>query len=241
MYSITLAGETLCVITAAGQTGELYRNSSTITWDNLIKEMFASVGLSLTSIDNMFSESREETGSLNSKVPTRSPSEMTSEFHRQQLTSAANADKIDKRIIPSLEKNLSWNNLKQHQACIRTSGESITLSLWEWCNEVIIKGATTAYYGPKIFEINPNLLQAMMTWEATNWKLFYKLPGFMARDMTSAKNEFIETLYKYFDTPREERTDVLYFVKAMEDELRAAGLSNREAAGIHMLHLWASV
>ncbi|KAI9640837.1 hypothetical protein NHQ30_010678 [Ciborinia camelliae] len=239
LYSITLAGETLCVITGANEIGELYRNSSTITWDNLIKQMYTFVGLSPRSIVSMFGEDHEKPASKDSKVPTRSAHEMTSEYHRQQLLSGANLENLVQQIIPGLQKNLSWDTLKQHPACVRKSGDSVTLSLWEWCNEVIITGSTTAYYGHKIFELNPNLLQAMMTWEATNWKFMYQLPGFMSRDMTDAKNEFIDTLCKYFETPKEERSDVLYFVTAMEDEMRAAGLSNRETAGIHMLHLWA--
>ncbi|KAJ8068357.1 hypothetical protein OCU04_003919 [Sclerotinia nivalis] len=163
LYSITLAGQTLCVITGAHEIGELYRNSSTITWDNLIKEMYSFVGLSPRSIDSMFSENHEKQAFKDSKVPTRSAHEMTSEYHRQQLLSAANSEKIVQRIIPGLERNLSWNTLKQHPACVRKSANSITLSLWDWCNEVIVKGSTTAYYGPKIFEINPNLPQAMMS------------------------------------------------------------------------------
>ncbi|KAM0169429.1 hypothetical protein ACHAPF_009998 [Botrytis cinerea] len=61
----------------------------------------------------------------------------------------------------------------------------------------------------------------------------------MARDMIDARSEFIDTLCKYFETPKKDRSDALYFVKAMEKEMRAAGLGDREAAGIHMLHLWA--
>ncbi|TGO63215.1 hypothetical protein BCON_0014g00040 [Botryotinia convoluta] len=162
---------------------------------------------------------------------------MTFEYHRQQLLTAANAENLVQRMIPGPEKNLSWNILRKHPACIRTSRDSITLSLWEWCNEVIIKSSATAYYGSKIFEINPNLLQAMISWEATNRKFMYKLPDFMARDMIDARGEFIDTLCKYFETPKKDWSNALYFVKAMEEEMRAAGLSDRETAGIHLLHL----
>ncbi|KAM0161258.1 hypothetical protein ACHAPG_002461 [Botrytis cinerea] len=235
----SVEGETLCVITKANDIQELYRNSSTITWDNLIKDMYSFVGLSPRSISQMWGESHEQLATINSKDPIRSAHEMTSEYHRQQLLTAANAENLVQRIVPSLEKSLSWNILRQHPACVRTSGDSITLSLWEWCNEVIIKSSATAYYGNKLFDINPNLLQAMMSWEATNWKLMYKLPDFMARDMIDARSEFIDTLCKYFETPKKDRSDALYFVKAMEEEMRAAGLGDREGAGIHMLHLWA--
>ncbi|KAF5871214.1 putative cytochrome p450 protein [Botrytis fragariae] len=78
-----------------------------------------------------------------------------------------------------------------------------------------------------------------MAWEATNWKSMYKLPDFMGQDMISARSEFIDTLCKYFETPRKDRSDSLYFVTTMEEEIRAAGLSDRETAGIQMLHLWA--
>lgn len=203
--------------------------------------MYSFVGLSPRSIDSLFREDHEKPASIDSNVPTRSAHEMTSEYHRQQLQSAANFENLIQQIIPGVQENLSWDTLKQHPSCVRKSGDSVTLSLWEWCNEVIIKGSTTAYYGPQIFELNPNLLQAMMKWEATNWKFMYKLPGFMARDMIDAKNEFIDSLCKYFETPKDERSDVVHFVTAMEDEMRAAGLSDRETAGVHMLHLWASV
>ncbi|KAF7926274.1 uncharacterized protein EAE98_006569 [Botrytis deweyae] len=236
LYSITLAGETLCVITGVSDIQELYRNSSTITWDNLIKDMYSFVGLSPRSISQVWGETHEQ---LTPKNHTRSAHEMTSEYHRQQLLTAVNSENLVQQIIPGLEKSLSWNILRKHPACIRTSGDSITLSLWNWCNEVIIKSSATAYYGPKIFEINPNLLQAMMSWEATNWKFMYKLTDFMARDIINARSEFIDTLCKYFETPKKDRSDALYFVTAMEEEMRAAGLSDRETAGIHMLHLWA--
>ncbi|PQE17132.1 cytochrome P450 protein [Rutstroemia sp. NJR-2017a BBW] len=61
----------------------------------------------------------------------------------------------------------------------------------------------------------------------------------MARDMMDAKNEVIDTLCRYFETPQEERPGMLHFVTAMEAKMRSSGLSNRETAGIHMLHLWA--
>ncbi|KAF7889119.1 hypothetical protein EAF00_009419 [Botryotinia globosa] len=195
--------------------------------------------LSSRSISRIWGEIYEQLASIDSKNPTRSAHEMTSEYHRQQLLTAANAENLIQRIVPRLEKSLSWNILRKHPACMRTSGDSITLSLWGWCNEVIIRSSATAYYGPKIFETNPNLLQAMMSWEATNWKFIYKIPGSMARDMINARSEFIDTLCKYFETPKKDRSDALYFVKAIEEEIRGAGLSDREIAGIHMLHLWA--
>ncbi|TGO32885.1 hypothetical protein BHYA_0281g00080 [Botrytis hyacinthi] len=239
LYSITLAGETLCVITGANDIQELYRNSSTITWDNLIKDMYSFVGLSPRSISQVWGETHEQLATSDSKNPTQLAHEMTSEYHRQQLLTAVIAENLVQRIIPGLDKSLPWNILSKHPACIHTSGDSITLSLWEWCNEVIIKSSVTACYGHKIFEINPNLLQAMMSWEAKNWKFMYKLPEFIARDIINARSEFIDTLCKYFETPKEDRSDALYFVKVMEEEIWAAGLSDHEIAGIHMLHLWA--
>ncbi|PQE17136.1 cytochrome P450 protein [Rutstroemia sp. NJR-2017a BBW] len=59
LYSITLAGETICVITGGDDIGELYKNTSTIIWENLIKDMYKFVGLSPKSINGIFSEDRE--------------------------------------------------------------------------------------------------------------------------------------------------------------------------------------
>ena len=120
-----------------------------------------------------------------------------------------------------------------------STDDSITLSLWSWCNEALINGTTKAFFGKKIFEINPNLLESNIVWERTSWKYMYKLPRFLANDMYTAKDEIVDTLRKYFDSPKEERDDALYFVTSVEDELRACNLDNGEIARILMLHHWA--
>ncbi|KAF5871215.1 putative nadph-dependent 1-acyldihydroxyacetone phosphate reductase protein [Botrytis fragariae] len=149
LYSITLAGGHLCVITGASDIQELYRNSSTITWNNLIKDMYSIVGLSPRSISQVWNKTHEQLATSDSKKSTRSAHEMTSEYHRQQLLTAVNAENLVQRIIPGLEKSLSWNILRKHPACIRTSGESITLSLWNCATRLSSRAQPTYITDPK--------------------------------------------------------------------------------------------
>jgi hypothetical protein len=198
------------------------------------------MGVSQKSIDNMWETVSSTKQSSRSSRAVRAPHEMIEEYHRQQLHPGEKFDMlINERILPNLKRKLTWDALKAHPACMRCSDHSITFSLWEWCNEALINGTTSAYFGKKIFEINPGLLKANMVWERTSWKYMYKLPRFLAKDMFNAKDEIVATLRKYFEAPKEERRDALYFVGAVEDELRACGLSSDEIARITMLHHWA--
>ncbi|KAH8597093.1 hypothetical protein B0O99DRAFT_651000 [Bisporella sp. PMI_857] len=135
---------------------------------------------------------------------------MIKEYHRQQLHPG---DKF--------QAKLSWDGIKSRLACRSSTANSIAFSLWDWCNEVLINGTTSAYYGKKIFEINLDLLKANKAWERSSWKYMYKLPQLLAKDMFSAKDEIVTTLRKYLESPKEERADALCFVTAIEDELRA--------------------
>ncbi|PQE17138.1 hypothetical protein CJF30_00003828 [Rutstroemia sp. NJR-2017a BBW] len=56
---------------------------------------------------------------------------MTSEYHRQQLLSIANYEILLQCLIPGLQKNLSWNVLKQyslHSLCGRGAMKSLSMA-----------------------------------------------------------------------------------------------------------------
>jgi hypothetical protein len=197
-------------------------------------------GVSAANVKKLWDLPSPEKKALNSRV--RAPNAMILEYHWQQLSPGDKYDNLmDRHIVPDLQKALNWETLRKHTACLKTATDSVTISLHDWCAETFISNLIRAYCGRKIHEINPNLLKANLVWENTSWKFLYQLPGIFSRDMNSARNEFNQTLQAYFELPRAERQDANDFVTSVEDEMRAAGLNNRELAGVMMLHFWAYV
>lgn len=173
--------------------------------------------------------------------PKARPShEMVREYHRQQLQQGVRVNiLLTETLIPSLDRNICWENVQAHPACLNGSTGSVTISLWEWCADIFINGITSAYYGERLTEIAPDLLRPYLVWESTSWKYMYRLPNFLSRDMLAAKDEIIDSFHNYFKTPKSKRTDATWYVPVVEDELRQCGLSSDEIARINMLLHWA--
>lgn len=234
-----MAGNSIFIVTSPDDLTEIYKNTTTVSQRTFVRGMYTWMGIRPQIIEKMW-ETPSAGKSLSSSRGALPAFDMIKAYHRQQLHAGDNFEELmNQRIIPGLKNKLVWDEIKTHDSCIRSSDDSITFSFWEWCSEAVINGSTRAYFGKKIFEINPDLLKSNVAWERSSWKYVFKLPPFLSRDMINAKEEIVRTLREYFETPKEERTDALFFVGAVEDELRATGLNSDEIARVVMLHHWA--
>ena len=167
--------------------------------------------------------------------------EMIQEYHRQQLLPGEKPNAmLEQRIYDRIKSFLWYGNLSKNSNLPgNDTAGTLKVSLQELCAQMFIEGLTDAYLGHLIWEIRPDLLKSSLVWERTNWKYLYQLPGFMSKDMLHAKNEIVEAFSHYFKAPKEDRKDSVFFVSAVEQELRECDLSNEEIAQIFMLHHWA--
>lgn len=203
--------------------------------------MYTWMGISTESISSMWqTPAQQPDDETNDPHATKAPHEMIEEYHKRQLLSVDNLESLSRdHLLAELQRTLTWSQMGLHPSCTHKTAESITFSLWAWCNHLFIEGFTKAYYGEQILALNPRLLAANQIWERTSWKYIFKLPRLLAGDMFSAKDEIVETFRRYFELPPSERADANYFVGAVEDELRACELSHAEIARVNMLHHWA--
>lgn len=239
-YLITLAGESIYVLTSPRDVADVYKNTLTISWYDSIRDLYRWIGLSPSSIEKMWSAPSIEKKHLNPKA--RPSHEMVVEYHRQQLLPGSKVNiLLAEKLIPSLCRSICWESVEAHPACLKTSTDSVTISLWNWCAETFIIGTTSAYYGERLSKMAPDLLKPFLIWESTNWKYMYRLPSSLSGDMLAAKDEIIDTFHNYFKTSESKRKDAIWYVGVVEDELRQSGLGSDEIAKINMLLHWAYV
>ena len=120
------------------------------------------------------------------------------------------------------------------------SGETdgVTLSLYDWCANVLVSAATAAFFGKSLLKTHPDLVQEFNAFDDDSWMLTYHYPRFLTRNVYSAKNKITEALMQYLQLPLPERSGACYHVRTQEAGQREAGLSDRDIAIVLQMFHW---
>ena len=98
--------------------------------------------------------------------------------------------------------------------------------------------ATRAFFGDRLLELEPELLQSFFDFDDNSWKLTYKLPGFLSKEVTAAKQKGIDALTRYFQLAKEERPGEAWLVRTLEAEMRHVGIQEPDIAAFIMIFYW---
>ncbi|KAJ3571853.1 hypothetical protein NPX13_g5238 [Xylaria arbuscula] len=238
-YSVWIAGARIYICPSPDDVAGLYRNTTTISYHNIIKDMYRWIGISQDGFDKMFTLDESARHNIDLAQP-QAPAIMVNEYHRRQTKPGALFDDLlHQRLIPRVNESLKAVSSCSSPAIVQNSADGVTVSLLQLCTELFLRGTTTSFLGEKIWEVNPNLLDSFMVWERTNWKYMFQMPDIISRDMLQARDGIINTFVEYLTIPANERSDSNYFVKSIETMMRDVDCSREDMARVLMLHFWA--
>ncbi|KAL8784501.1 MAG: hypothetical protein Q9213_003938 [Squamulea squamosa] len=238
-FSITVGGQCIYVITSTADVEELYKNTTSLSWEVFVQDLYRWIGFSPRAIQDLWQPPTARLKKLNSEriLP---PNEMMMEYHRRQLRPGDHMEIMSRSMIDHIQGRVTWEGLKESQIGISQGSESSSkISLYELTSHVFIRSLTEIYWGKRIFEMDPNFLQIFAVWEKTNWKYVYQIPRLLSRDMYRARDRLIEAFTRYFSLPKSQRSDAAWFIPRAEAEMRDIGLDDRDLGRAHMLQNWA--
>ncbi|KAL8738485.1 MAG: hypothetical protein Q9181_000741 [Wetmoreana brouardii] len=227
------------VLTSTTDVEDLYENTTTLSWEVFVQDLYRWMGFSPRAIQDLWQLPADRPRILN---PERilPPNEMMMEYHRRQLRSGDHMEILSRSMTDHIQRKVTWEGLEESQIGISRGSESSSkISLYELTSHVFNRSLTEIYWGKKIFETDPNLLQTFALWEKTNWKYVYQIPHLLSRDMYRARDQLIEAFTRYFGLPKSQRSDAAWFIPRAEAEMRDTGLDDRDLGRAHMLQHWA--
>ncbi|KAI1159807.1 putative cytochrome P450 oxidoreductase [Nemania serpens] len=238
-YAISVAGLTTYVVTEASHVGEIYRNADTLSYDEFVQAMMRILGNSEPSVKAMFTPlPKDKKGFPN---PHGKPlGILFREMHIHQLYPGENLTSLETRFQEFFDVHLNLD--KMAETCsyaIRKTSQSIVLPLTQWCSDYFVRGGQSAYFGPKLAEIDPSLTDAFIVFDELSYQVIYQYPPFLARKMLSARDRVLRGLKEYLELDHDHRSEEVWFVKAMEAEMRAIGMNQEDMAIATMTIYWA--
>jgi hypothetical protein len=162
------------------------------------------------------------------------------EYHKRQLLPGSKEfdTLLQEKLIPAISEALTLAYIENYFSS-DAAEQGITVSLLDMCEEIFIRHTGDIFFGTDMWKNNPDLFDAFKIWERKNWKFLFGMPGFLSRDMLSARDNIVAHYKRYFETPPGERYGASYYIKATEKMLREIGCSEKDMASMFMLHFWA--
>ncbi|KAK9423449.1 putative Cytochrome P450 [Seiridium unicorne] len=238
-YSVWIAGTRIYICSSPDDVASLYRNTTTISYHNVIKDMYRWIGVTEDGFNKMFTVEPASKHNIGMPHP-QAAAIMINEYHRRQTKPGELFDDLlHKRFIPGINLALDRVANGDSPAVVGGAKNATTVSLLGLCTDVFLRGTTTAFLGQRIWEVNPRLLDSFALWERTNWKYMFQMPNAISGDMLRSRDGIIDSFVKYLKVPVGERTDSNDFTKSVEAMMRDVGCCEQDMARIFMLHFWA--
>ncbi|KAI4207764.1 MAG: hypothetical protein LQ348_000460 [Seirophora lacunosa] len=236
-FGVTVAGQTLYVVTSLEYVPVIYRNTSTLTFDDFVRDMMLSVGASEDGVQKMWESPRYDNSGTQRlhKVLAHAGED----YYRQKFHPGDHLGDLWMNIQQRIEQNMKWDNISPHCTIQEPFGKNEkTLSLLLWCQSTLLSSVTNAVFGPKLLQLEPALLRSFVTFDDNSWKLTYKLPRFIAQEVYDGKDHIISAFKKYFALPASEREGRSWVVQMLESEMRGIGVREQDMAALFVMPFW---
>lgn len=228
---------TFYVVTQIKHSAEVYRNSETLSFEEFVQGLMRINGNDESTIKAVYSPlPADKAGFPNPHGDSLGV--LAQKMHAHQLHPGENLVTLQKLVKVWIDKHANLGDLSKFPSAVSKGSKSIEVPLYWWCSETFIQLGQDVYFGETLSKIDPDLPAAFLTFDELIWKMLYRYPSFLSTDMTTARNQVIHSLDKYFRVPQSERKgEIAWLVTAMEDEMRAIGVEGENLAVV-VFHLY---
>ena len=226
------------MLTKASDVAEAYRNIRTLSFNVFVQEMLKTAGNSPFCVESMYKPlPADKAGFPN---PNSKPlATLARDMHLQQLYPGKYLDKLGQDFDKWFDRHLHVDNILDQCVYARaTEGKSIVMPLMVWCSDVFTRAGQEAYFGPLLEKIDPEMTWKFLEFDELSYQIQFQYPKWLSTKMHRAKEALVKDLMVYFETHQEQRHGDAWFVKAMEDEMRALKLSTYDMSVMMVTIYW---
>lgn len=227
-------------MTSSKDVSTVFKNTEQLTFDDYIKDLMLQFGTTPEVVDKMWqAPTNNNLNSTNLQPNPRLKSfvHLSDSLYRQQLHPGEKLNTLQNIFLGNIYKSLTWETMLEKIIISSTANER-SVSLLEWTRQVLLDGATRAFFGDKLLEIEPNLFASFFYFDDNSWKLTYKIPRYWSNDVYASKQRAQDALKEYFCLPKEQRSGEAWIIRTFETELRGLGVDEPNIAAVMMMIFW---
>lgn len=237
------------VIRDVQDVAAVWRNTMDLSFDPFVKAVMHAFGISPTSLDLVFADpqiaisdqgKRDKSLLIMENPQRKCYMNLERDWFKTQLLAPERLQRLQDSYTIFLKDCLSWENLSQTYIVPSQAGTGCkTISLKLFARHTVSYCGTSTFFGNKLLQVDPGFLRNYQEFEEGSWKIFYRLPMFLARSSHAAKARAIAGLERYLSLPAQERSELSWLFQTMNAELHHLSVPPRDVAGIVMIIIWA--
>jgi hypothetical protein len=239
-FAMTMAGQKLYILTSPQDITAAHKLTDALIYEPILRDLMVDFGSSKKAMRQMWMSPADYETKSTSKVPNPQQKCLVLLYRdmiKTQIQPGPNLDRIGKRFIESISAVTKWESMTPAYL-LENLGERRTVSLKNWCANVIVGSASTAFFGETLLKSHTSLLKDFLHYDDNSWMLMFRYPRFLAPAMYRSMDRAIEAFSKYFEMPREERPGASWFVKALEEEKKAINMDNWDMGVLVFMSYW---
>jgi hypothetical protein len=237
---VTIAGETLYLVSDPSDAAELARNPA-ISRDPLVVDIYAKLGIPRDVAARLLAVDPE--GAANraaGAAPSFSATARILELYREYLSPGPELDDFFERdVLPRIQVAFPFNLDSDYSN--PSSLQTKDISLHSLVTTAQITSLLGAFYGDLLFTLEPEFMAHYLVWEKVNWKFVFGLPRMFSGDMLAAQRALVGAFVRYAAVPAQRRGHTNEWTERVEALLREKGLRDEDMGWILMMQTWACV
>ncbi|KAL8714506.1 MAG: hypothetical protein Q9225_006547 [Loekoesia sp. 1 TL-2023] len=203
----------------------VYKNTTTLSFDDFIRDLHLAFGMSAQSRNIMWDKSQG-----------KCLIHVANDLHHAQLHPGEHLDNLTEAFLTQIQYQLTWDNVRSR--VVKGASRETTLSLYGLCADVLVPAASVAFFGEALLRVGQHLIEDFHAFDEDSWMLTYRYPRFLARKMHQSKESNTDTFTRYFQLPPRDRPGACHYVKSLEARQRKAGMGDRDIAISIQLFYW---
>lgn len=238
-FAITLAGSKIYVLTSYRDVTDAYRNMTTFSYEIFVQEMMRWCGSTDSCIQKMYKSTRD---TLFPNAKERPLAILARDMHIHQLFPGPNLDDLAEKFHKNFTRLVSLDSLGQYKDKRAEVGkDQVIVPLNSWVSDNFVRAGTDAYFGPKLLELDSNLVDTFLEFDDLSWQVLYQYPRILAGRMYAARDRLTQVIEDYFKIDQSDRDGDAWFTKAMENDMRRLGITDHDLAIMMMTIHWGCV
>ncbi|MCJ1377230.1 hypothetical protein MMC17_000322 [Xylographa soralifera] len=225
IFSITIAGQKMYIITSPKDVATVYKHPDTLTFEGFVKDMYVSLGMSPEGRAKMFGATASK--DITSTQPTdQKQAHLGMGVQREQLHPGGHLDDLIATYVEHIKRQTKFENIPKVCKVGSFTNQKV-VSLRKWCEDVLGHATIEAFFGNVLLELEPSLLDDFHQFDANSWMLLYQYPRPLARPMFRALDKGAEAFTRYFQLLATQRQPC-HYIKTVEAKQRKAEMSDRD-------------
>ncbi len=228
--------EKLYVLTSSTDMAVAFKNTTTLDYGLVIRDLMGSFGLSEEGITAIFQPTRMFLESTRQYNPHgKDFFRLKSDFYHAQLHPGPRFEATQRKLLERLEYALTYDHIPTN-AILKVTDQVKHVSLYRLCQQVFVRAGTEVFFGKRFLDLSPSLLDDFINFDENNWMVFYNWPG-KAKALDPMRN-ILGLLQIYVDIPKADRQDTSWLIQMFEEAQGHSDASKDDVAVMLMVLLW---